>query len=601
MNTKDKLAALRKEMVREKIDIYIVNTADPHQSEYVSEHYRERTWLSGFTGSQGTVVVTKDQALLWADGRYYIQAEKEIKGSDFTLMKLGRKEVPKVKEWVSRHAQKGTRVGVSEEIYSQSNFEELNELVKAKGASLIALPSLVARIWEDKPALPSAPIFKHDIRFTGKTAKEKIEEVRKQLQEDEADTTIIVGLDDVAWLYNFRGADVPHNPVALAFAIVSLEEAVLFIDQNKLDETMQAYFAEQNILVLDYNEISDYISKLEGKRLVVQKSRISTKLYQSIPEKADVLDKKSYVTMNKATLNEVELACQRKAYLRDSAAITRFLFWLKDKVNTSTVNEYEAALKLLEFRSAGKNFLDESFTSISAYGPNAAMMHYTATKDNCTLLEEKSLYLIDSGGQYLDGTTDITRTIALGELTEEEIRDYTLTLKGHVNLASAVFLEDTTGLQLEGLARQALWKHHLDYKCGTGHAVGYVLGVHEGPHGISKGSILPLQEGMIVTNEPGVYKEGKHGIRIENVHVVVFDGEAMGDRFFRFDTLSLVPFENEAIDPVLLNEEELAWINDYHREVYEKLIDYMVSDEEKEALEQACAPLRKYAMSYSAN
>ncbi len=600
MNAKDKVIALRKEMAKEKIDIYIVNTADPHQSEYVSDHFRERAWLSGFTGSQGTVVVTKDHALLWADGRYYIQAEKEIKDSGFTLMKLGRKDVPKVNEWISRYLQKGTRVGVNEEVFSQSNFEELNELVKAKGASLIALPSLLGRIWKDRPALPSGPLFEHEIRFTGQTAKEKIGVVRKELLEDEADATIIVGLDDVAWLYNFRGADVPHNPVALAFAIVSLEEAVLFIEQNKLDEKMQNYFAEQNILVRDYDEVSDYISKLEG-RLLVQKSRISTKLYQSIPEKAEVLDKKSYVTMNKARLNEVELACQRKSYLRDSAAITRYLFWLKDKVKTSRINEYEAALKLREFRSAGENFLDESFTSISAYGPNAAMMHYTASKDNSAILEEKSFYLIDSGGQYLDGTTDITRTIALGELTEEEITDYTLTLKGHVNLAAAVFLEGTSGLQLEGLARQALWKHHLDYKCGTGHAVGYVLGVHEGPQGISKGSTLPLEEGMIVTNEPGVYKEGKHGIRIENVHAVVFDGEAMGDRFFRFDTLSLVPFENEAIDPGLLNEEEIAWINDYHREVYEELIDYMVSDEEKEALEYACAPLRKYAMSYSEN
>lgn len=594
MTTNEKIQALRQQMTEAKVDYYIVNTADPHQSEYLSEHFKERAWLTGFTGSAGTALVSKDQALVWADGRYFIQAAHQIEGSEFKLMKMATPGYPSLNEWLRQEVKAGEVVGLSEVSYSQRNFEFLAQLLAPQGASVKALPSLIAPIWQDRPAMPEAKIFAHDLKFTGQEAKDKIARVREQMQADQAQANIVVGLDDVAWLYNYRGGDVANNPVALAFALITLDKAYLFIDEKKLSPEMNQIFSEQGITVLPYDQVSSVISQLKVDKIVLDKRLVNTKLYQAIPKETKILDKPSYVMQNKACLNPVELENQKKAYVRDSAAVARYLFWLKREVKNGEVNEWNAAEKLHEFRSQGENFLDESFTSISAYGPNAAMMHYAPTADKFSKMEAKSFYLIDSGGQYYDGTTDITRTIALGSLTEEEKTDFTLTLKSHINLARAIFLAGTTGTQLDILAREPLWQHFMDYKCGTGHGVGYVLGVHEGPQRFSTApSSVALKEGMHITIEPGVYKEGKHGIRLENDYVVAYAGENPPDRFLKLEVMSYVPLDNEAILPELLSDEEIEWLNDYHRAVLEKLMPYMTTDTEKSDLEAACRPLSK--------
>lgn len=593
MHTNEKIAALRKAMQAQGINAYVVNTADAHQSEYVADHFKERAWLTGFTGSAGTGLVTQDQALVWADGRYFIQAEQQIADSEFELMKMATPGYPTVKEWLLANLSAGDVVGMNEATLSQKAYEQMSEALAAKEIKLQPLPSLLDPIWQDRPALPSAPIFAHDLAYTGLSAQEKVQNIRQQMFLDGADATFVVGLDDVAWLYNYRGGDVPNNPVSLAYALITDKQTQLFIDLQKLDQKMQNIFQQEGIEVLDYTQVADRLTQLTAKKIALDKGRISYKLFKSLPEEVEVLDQTSYVYLTKCCLNPTELACQKAAYKRDSAAVTRFLFWLKHEVKKQDLDEWQAAEQLHTWRSQGDKFLDESFGSISAYGPNAAMMHYAPSKDHKSKLEPKSFYLIDSGGQYLDGTTDITRTIALGELTEEEKTDFTLTLKSHIALASAKFLEGTPGYYLDCLARQPLWQHYMDYKCGTGHGVGYVAGVHEGPQRFSKAySPLPLKAGMHITIEPGVYKEGKHGIRLENDYVVTFDREFMGDRFFQLEVMSFVPLDRDAIDPDLLNAQEIAWLDNYHQQCYDVLIDQMTTDEERADLKTACAPLK---------
>lgn len=594
MTTNEKIQALRQQMADAQVDYYIVNTADPHQSEYLSEHFKERAWLTGFTGSAGTALVSKDQALVWADGRYFIQAARQIEGSEFKLMKMATPGYPSLNEWLRQEVKAGEVLGLNEASYSQRNFEFLSQLLSAQGASVKALPSLIAPIWQDRPAMPEAKIFSHDLQFTGQEAREKIAQVRKQMEADQAQANIVVGLDDVAWLYNYRGGDVANNPVALAFALITTDEAYLFIDEKKVSPAMRQIFSDQGITLLPYKQVSNKLSQLKVEKIVLDKRLVNRKLYQAILQETKILDKPSYVTQTKACLNPVELENQKKAYIRDSAAITRYLFWLKRQVKTGELNEWNAAEKLHELRSQGENFLDESFSSISAYGPNAAMMHYAPSAENFSKLEAKSFYLIDSGGQYFDGTTDITRTIALGSLTAEEKTDFTLTLKSHINLARAIFLAGTTGTQLDILAREPLWQHFMDYKCGTGHGVGYVLGVHEGPQRFSTApSNVALKEGMHITIEPGVYKEGLHGIRLENDYVVTYAGENPPDRYLKLEVMSYVPLDNEAIIPELLSDQEIDWLNDYHAAVLEKIMPYMTTDSEKSDLEAACRPLSK--------
>lgn len=588
-----RIAALRKRMNEENIDAYYVNTADAHQSEYIAEYYRTRAWLSGFTGSAGFILVTPDAAHLWADGRYYIEAERAIEGTGIELMRMGLKGVPNLYEYLKGALPEGGTLGFDGRMLSQQGLKELEKQLADKSPHFRSDVDLVGDIWEDRPALPDGKIYIHETKFTGQTAKEKIAAIREKMTEDSCDASLMVSLDNIAWTTNLRGSDVSHTPVFLSFLLITPDSARLFVDTQKLSDDVKNHLKDNTIEFEAYSGIDRALKELKVAKIQVDTGRISSYHFSLLPDTIDIHDRASYAYEMKAQLNETELACTRQAMIRDSAVVTRYLHWVKQEAGREASDEYTAQTKLTEMRQSLDNFIEESFTSISAYGPNAAMMHYSAGKDRSAEIKPEGLYLIDCGSQFYDGTTDITRTVALGPITEEMCHDFTHTLRSHINLARATFLEGKHGDELDILARAPLWEVNLDYKCGTGHGIGYVLGVHEGPQGFGRGPRrTTLKEGMVVTIEPGVYKADKFGIRLENDYVVVPAGEdeLQGDQYFRFDCLTFVPFDRETIDPSLLSKVELQWINDYHAACYDKLQEHF-TEEDLSWLKEACAPL----------
>lgn len=591
MTTDEKLALLRGRMLEEELDMYYIPTADPHMSEYIAPCFQARAWLTGFSGSAGAALVLRDEARLWTDGRYFIQAAKQIQGSEFQLMKQATPGYPRLLEFLVDKVPVGGRVGVNGQTISEQEVENIRTLLDEKQATLVTDLSLVEEIWEGRPEAPSAPIFLLEEQYSGKSTETKLTELRKHLEASRADAVLIGRLDDVAWLYNFRGGDVANTPVAYAYAFVTSTEAVLFIDEKKVSSEIREKLAEAGVTIRGYELVGAALATLSGEKLLLDKRYINSAVYREIPTDTVVRTETDWTTGQKAIKNETEIRNEREAYRKDGLAVTRLIYWLKHQEDLTKVDELMVSEKLEEFHQELSHYFEPSFTTIAAYGENAAMMHYAPTPENKVNLAPKSFLLVDSGGQYLEGTTDTTRTIALGTLTDEEIRDYTLTLKGHIALATAVFLEGTTGYQLDALARQPLWKHHLDYKSGTGHGVGYLLSVHEGPHSVSPRYVdQALVPGMVVTDEPGVYKEGKHGIRIENVYVVEESGFTDPDRFFRLSNLTLVPLEREAIDRSMLTEEEISWVNRFHQTVAEKLAPAL-APEEASWLREVCKPL----------
>lgn len=585
LKVNDKISSLRKLMKERGITAYIIPTYDPHQSEYLSDHYKTRVWISGFTGSAGTVVVTEDEAILWTDGRYWIQAENEIAGSEIKLYKSGIPGVPDYFEYLRDNLKDGDSVGFDGRIFPQSDVKKLEDYLKNKDIKLIEEYDLIGELWKDRPEKPKSKVFVLDVKYAGKTAREKIEEVREEMDKKAADYFLLGSLDDIAWVYNIRGRDVANNPVVISYGLISKDNAWLFIDQDKLDDETRAYLRENGVEIDDYEKVADYVRKIEkGKNIFIDPSRINRWLYNSIPEGCKIIEGTNITTNLKAVKNPVEIENQRKAYIKDGVALVKFMYWLDQNVGRINITEVSAAEKLEEFRRQQEGFIEPSFDTIAAYKENAAMMHYKAEEGKSNYeLKKEGLFLVDSGGQYFEGTTDITRTIVLGSITEEEKRDFTLTLKGHINLISARFLYGTTGSNVDVLSRYPLWQEGLDYKCGTGHGVGFLLNVHEGPHRISTiPNDVVLEKGMVVTIEPGVYKEGKHGIRIENVVVVDDDIETeYGGKFMKFDILSFVPIDLEAVDVNLLTKKEINWLNNYHREVYNRISPYLSEEERK--------------------
>lgn len=581
----ERLKQLRKLMTDRGIDAYIEPTADPHQSEYVADHYTGRSFISGFTGSAGLVVVTKEDANLWTDGRYFIQAEKEIADSEFKLFKMAIKGYPTYVEWLKDYLKEGDKIGFNGKIFAQSSVEKL---LKGLDKDVdIEDYDLIGDIWEDRPALPNGEVFLLGERYSGKSTADKLKEVREQMKEKKADYFLIGSLDDIAWLFNIRGADVECNPVVISYALISHNEAKLFVDQAKINDSVREALEDDNIGICDYEKIYDVLSNLEeDNSIILDKDRINTWLYNAIPEDINIINHRDITTDLKAIKNEVEIKNQRNAYLKDATALTKFFYWLDKNIAKEKITEYSAQEKLLMFRQEQEGFIQPSFGTISAYGPNAAMMHYSASEDDEVLIDKKGLYLVDSGGQYYEGTTDITRTVAVGEITDEEKKDFTLTLKGHMNLLNARFLEGASGHALDAICRLPLWKEGLDYKSGTGHGIGYLLNVHEGPHRIAPVvNDVALKEGMIVTIEPGVYKTGKHGIRIENVACVKEDINTDSGQFMVFDNLSYVFIDLNCIDVSLLLEDERNWLNDYHNDVY-NMISPFLNEEEKQWLKE---------------
>ncbi len=585
LNIKERLKELRKLMDQRGIDVYIVPTKDPHGSEYVAEHYKGRSFISGFTGSAGSVLISKDKALLWTDGRYFIQAENEIKDTEYILMPIGDKDTPSMKEWLKDNLEKEGSLGFDGKLFAQKEVEDLEEALKDKNVKFIDSYDLVGEIWKDRPELSKEKAFSLDEKYAGLTAKKKIQEVREEMKKKSADIFLISSLDDIAWLFNIRGNDVAFNPVVISYGAVSLEEAYIFVDSDKIEDDLKDFLSKNGVEIKEYEEVSSFVESLKDKKVLLDKKKINRWLYKSLKD-VKVIDSMDITTKLKAIKNPTEIKNQRNAYIKDGVALVKFFNWIDKNIGKKEITEITASENLESFRREQDLFIEASFGTISAYGANAAMAHYSASEDDFSVLEARALYLVDSGGQYLDGTTDITRTIALGPISDEERRDYSLTLKAHINLARMKFLQGTDGYQLDIACRYPLWQEGLDYKHGTGHGIGFLLNVHEGPHRIANApSDVALKEGMIVSIEPGVYRGGKHGIRIENIVAVKKDIKTEFGQFMSFEMLSFVPIDLNCLDIELLNREEIDWLNNYHSQVYDKLSPFM-NKEEREYLEE---------------
>ena len=578
--TNNKLEALRSLMRERGLDAYIEPTSDPHQSEYVADYYKGRAYLTGFTGSAGIAVVTMDEAILWTDGRYFIQAETQIKDTGFVLYKMNTPGYPNYTEWLSENLKENATIGLNGRIVSQGSVESLLDSLERIDPLIYDGEDLIGIIWENRPQLSKNKLMSLDIKYAGVSVNEKLIQIRMDMKELGADYFLLGSLDDIAWLFNIRGGDVKCNPVVISYALVSEDRAILFVDMDKLEVGTINDLKDQGVECRPYEEVADFVSAVnEDMAIVLDKDRINRWLFSSISEGCTIIEKPNLTTLPKGVKNGTEIVNQRLAYIKDGVALTKFFHWLHSNLGKRQITEVEAAEQLLEFRNGMEGFIEPSFETIAAYGSNAAMMHYSATEESYSILEKKGLFLLDSGGQYLNGTTDITRTVALGELSKEEKRDFTLVLKGHINLISARFLQGSSGHALDVLARYPLWMEGEDYKSGTGHGVGYLLNVHEGPHRIATmPNSVALQPGMIVTIEPGIYKEGKHGIRTENVVVVKEDIKTDSGQFYSFDMLSWCYIDTECIDKKLLTPTERIWLNNYNSEVYEKLSPFLDED-----------------------
>ena len=572
----------QKLLISSDIDCYIVPTSDYHNSEYISDYFKGRQLLSGFTGSQGTLIVTKNKAYLWVDGRYYIQAEKEIDNDKIELMKIGMPDTPTVPEFVGEFFKDVTRKtlafdgrvmttsfvneikkNLDDEVFVHTNNDVLNEL------------------WIDRPSLPFSVLYKLDDSFSGETFDSKISKVRDEMKKHNADLFVLSQLEDQAWLYNLRGNDIHHTPVFLAYTIVTKNQVLLFIDQNKIDLTVGKYLDEKNVTVKDYEDVYSYLSNVIDKKIIMDLKRTNYQLYISCDIRNDIIDIDNPTLLLKSIKNDVEIANTKEAHIKDAVAMVKFMHLLKKGFNEGwNMTELSLSNKLQELREKDKGLIDLSFNTICAFKDHGAMMHYSATKESNYKIEGSGFLLVDSGGHYLEGTTDITRTFALGKITDEMKTNFTTVLKSMIALSQAVFLEGCTGQNLDVLAREPIWNRLIDYKCGTGHGVGYVLSVHEGPNAFRwQTPTAVIKPGMITTNEPGIYLKDKYGIRIENELLAVEKSKNEWGNFLEFETITYVPIDLDAIKPLTLTKKEKDWLNDYHQMVYKKISPFLEGEE----------------------
>ncbi len=589
---KERLMKLREEMNKEGMQAYIIPTSDFHETEYVSEYFAARKYMSGFTGSAGVLVVLLDKAGLWTDGRYFIQAANQLADSGIDLMKQGQEDTPSIEEYIVTNLTQGSVVGFDGRVMNVNDANKYKQAFMMHDIKMVTDKDLVGRIWDDRPALPCTETFHYDEKYAGKSISEKLTQVREAMKGYNCRSHIVTKIDEIAWLYNLRAHDVPHFPVALAYTIIKENDAMIYIDASRLDEESKTLFAQNHIQVKDYEAIYEDVKTLEGP-VLVDGNFVNSKIVYSL--NTEIVYAQDPIVLLKAMKNEIELANTCNAHIKDGVACTKFMYWLMQNVNNG-ISEMSAQEKLQELRKEQADYLEDSFNTICAYKEHAAMMHYSSNEETNVELKPEGMLLVDSGGQYLDGTTDITRTFVLGSITEEEKKWFTLALKGHIRLEKANFLYGCRGLNLDILARGPLWDLDMDYQCGTGHGVGHLSNVHEAPNGF-RWKIVPerndscvLEEGMITSNEPGVYVEGEFGIRHENEMVVVKGNKNFYGQFMHFETLTFVPFDRKGIDKSLLSEDELAWLNDYHASVYEKISPFL-TNEEAEWLKEACRPL----------
>ncbi|MFY9514702.1 MAG: aminopeptidase P family protein [Dysgonamonadaceae bacterium] len=584
----ERLSALRKFMETRHLDAFIVPSTDPHLSEYPPKRWECRKWITGFTGSAGTAVITMKQAGVWTDSRYFLQAAQQLEGTGFDLFKMGMPETPDMIDWIVEQVGNGGKVGIDGMVYATSEAKALKNKLESKGIELETRFDPFEEIWKDRPEIPQNKIFTLPEEITGESTKNKIERIVEEIEKAGAEGIVIATLDAVAWTFNIRGNDVEYNPVAVAYGYVSKNESVLFIDPDKLTPPIASELQSQGVKTANYNHIFDYIEELPEKTTIcVTESKINYTLYQHLSARCKVIDLPSPIDLMKSMKNETELNGFRQAMVKDGVALTRFYIWLEKAVPTGTVTEMTIAEKLREFRSQQEQYMGESFGTIAGYAAHGAIVHYSATPESNSIIEPRGLLLIDSGAQFMHGTTDITRTVALGEIAPQMKSDYTKGLKGHIALATAIYPEGTRGSQLDILAHKPLWDDCETYWHGTGHGIGHFLNVHEGPQNIrTEENPIPLKQGMVTSNEPGIYRTDQYGIRIENL-VVTQEYKKTEDfgTFYHFETLTLCPIDTKPIETDMLTEKEKLWLNNYHQMVYDKL-QHHLNEEEKAWLKE---------------
>ena len=578
----ERISALRQAMKQADLSAYIIPGTDPHASEYIADYWKEREWISGFDGSAGTVALTLEKAGLWTDSRYFLQGAEQLKDTEIELMKQGEPETLEIVPWLTSKLKKGDKVGVNAEMFSVNAYADMKTQLALSGIELVSI-DLLKDIWTERPELPKNPFFVFDVKYAGKSVSEKLVELREEMQKLHADVFVMSALDDIAWLFNIRGNDVDYNPVVIAYALVDEKTATLFIAPEKITEATQKYLDENKIHVKNYSSIHSELGKIsKSKSVLVDGSKFNQSLYESIPAECTKRTAMSPVFKLKAVKNKVEMNGVRKAMMKDGIALTRFFMWLEKNVGKEKLTEISISDKLRSFREAQPGFKGESFGTIAGYGAHGAIVHYKATPASDVEIKKEGILLLDSGGQYLDGTTDITRTVALGKVSKQAKRDYTLVLKGHIQLGTAKFPVNTRGSQLDVLARKSLWDKGLSYGHGTGHGIGHFLNVHEGPQNIRMDeNPITLVPGMIISNEPGLYRTGEYGIRIENlVHVIPAEKTEFG-QFYQFETLTLCYIDTKLVDRDILSKKERKWLNNYHKWVYKTLSPYLSEKERK--------------------
>ena len=582
MTVTERITDLRKQMKEKGIDAYLVPTDDFHGSEYVGDYFKCRKYITGFTGSAGTAVIMQDMAGLWTDGRYFIQAAQQLEGTPVTLFKMGEPDVPTIHKFLEENLKEGMCLGFDGRTVSAEEAETLERILQKKQVHFSVNEDLIGNIWVDRPALSCEPVMELSEKWAGRSRADKIREIRSKLKEKGADLFILTSLDDIAWLLNIRGNDIHCCPVVLSYLVLDDSELRLFVNEKAFSDSVKEALSKDGIAIYPYDDIYTYVQTIpEEKKVYLSKSNVNSRLVSSNPKPVTILDGENLTLLPKAIKNETEVQNEKTAHIKDGVAKVKFIHWLKKNVGKQEITELSTADKLYEFRSMQENFQGNSFDPIIAYGAHGAIVHYEATPETSSTLQAKGLLLLDSGAQYLDGTTDITRTIVLGEVSDEQKTDYTLVLKGFIALSQAEFPQGTCGTQLDVLARQFMWKAGINYGHGTGHGVGHFLNVHEGPHQIRMNHIpTPLQPGMTITNEPGIYKSGRYGIRTENTMLVVPARETEFGVFYKFEPLTLCPIDKAAIRIDLLTDEEIEWLNSYHQRVYDMLSPMLTSDEQ---------------------
>ncbi len=591
----ERLKDLRDLMKERNMDAYLVPTSDYHESEYVGEHFACREYITGFAGSAGTALIMKDWAGLWTDGRYFVQASRELDGSGVELMRMGQPDVPSILKFLQQNLPDGGILGFDGRVVNARTGKEMEDGLKDRNVAIAYTESLIGEIWENRPPLGAEPIWILQEQYAGKSSADKIKKLRDDMAEEHATVHILTTLDDIAWLLNIRGNDIPCNPVALSYLMITADALTLYINPEVVSGDVKAYMDALGVTIKPYQQIYSDVKQLKNERVLLETGKVNYAVVQYLDDSNQIIDKMNPTVMAKAMKNPVEIENMKLAHIKDGVAMTKYMYWIKKNIGRIPMTEVSVSDHLEELRME-QGAIELSFTTISAYGPNAAVVHYHANRDRCSDLEPKGLYLVDSGGQYLEGTTDVTRTMSLGPVTDQEREHYTLTVMSMLRLGHVKFMRGCSGLSLDYVARELMWQRGIDYNHGTGHGVGYLLNVHERPAGIrfrvvpERQDSHPFEAGMVCSDEPGIYIEGSHGIRTENLIYCKEDEKNEYGQFLTFEFLTYVPLDLDPLDVSMMEEKDIRYLNEYHAQVYEKIAPHLTAEEAK-WLKEATRPV----------